>query len=199
MSDLILFDIDGTLFDPKLFGQQIRAEFIKILNIEEDELISANADYYANLETSTDFNPRDIVSFLSARYGVGKEPLDRIFWENTEIYKESFYPEVEEVLKKLSKNHTLGIFSQGNPDLQIRKLVAGGVRKYFKDEYMLIYTRKMTDEAIASLPRESTIIDNRHDVALKLTSFANVVWINRNSHEPDPEMKTIYSLSELIQ
>lgn len=196
---LILFDIDGTLFDPEKFGRLIRAEFTKILKIEEEELIRANADYYAALETTTDFNPREIVSFLATRFKVSRDPLDQIFWENDEIYSGALYHEADHVLKKLSEKNTLGIFSQGNEELQARKLKGTGIKKYFRDENVYIYSRKLTDEAIELLPRDATVIDNHHDVAITLKKFVNVVWINRKSEESDPQVRTIHSLEELVQ
>lgn len=198
MGDLVFFDIDGTLFDPQKFGQQIRAEFIKILNISEEELIRANADYYAKLEESTDFDPRDLVSFISSRFNHPREKLDSVFWENDTIYRESFFPETEDVVSKLSKNHTLGIFSQGNEELQIRKLTAGGLIKFFHEENIILRPRKLLDESIALLPRDATVIDNKHDVVTILASFVNVIWVNRRTEDSDLNIQTIHSLRELI-
>ena len=198
MSGLILFDIDGVLFDPEKFGKLIRAEFVKVLNISEEELIRANADYYSELESSTDFDPHDIAAYIAARFKTEPEVLDRVFWENDEIYKGSIFQDVEESLKKLSHSHILGIFSQGNEDLQKRKLEAGGVKKYFKDDQVFIQTRKLSDEAIELLPREATVIDNKHDVVSALSKFVNVIWLNRKTEDSDPQIKTIHSLRELI-
>lgn len=198
MSDLILFDIDGVLFDPEKFGRLIRAEFTQILNISEEELIRSNADYYAKLESTADFDPRQITSHLAGEFNGISEALDRVFWENDKIYKESLYPEVEEVLKKLSQNHTLGIFSQGNDALQARKLDAGGIKKYFDKEKIMISSRKLSDAPIALLPREATVIDNKHDVVRELSKFVAVIWLNRKTEDSDPQIKTIHNLSELL-
>src|SRR3990167_4227672 len=121
MGNPILFDIDGTLFNPQRFGQLIRAEFVKILNIEEEELIRANADYYSKLETTTDFRPREIAAYIAARFKCDQPFLDKVFWENNNIYKDSVFDDVAEALRKLSGVNTLGIFSEGNEEFQMRK------------------------------------------------------------------------------
>lgn len=198
MGNPVLFDIDGVLFDPDKFGKLIRSRFVKILGISEEELISANADYYSGLEERTDFDPREITAYLSERFGKDVASLDRIFWEEEKIYQESLYSETKEVLEKLKEQKTLGIFSQGNEELQNRKLDASKLRSNFSPDHVFILRRKLSDEAIDLLPRDATFIDNKHDVVEALRKFVDVIWINRKSDESDPEIKTIHSLTELI-
>jgi FMN phosphatase YigB (HAD superfamily) len=196
--DLVLFDIDGVLFDPERFGREIRARFVKILGTSEEELISANADYYSTLSERTDFDPRGITTYLSDRFGKDTASLDRVFWEEEKIYQESLYPETQEVLEKLKEQKTLGVFSQGNEELQNRKLDAAKLRQYFSPEYIFIHRRKLSDQAIELLPRDATFIDNKHDIVEALQKFVDVIWLNRKSNESDPSIKTIHTLTQLI-
>ena len=198
MQNLVLFDIDGVLFDPERFGKLLRSRFVKILGISNEELISANADYYSKLSERTDFDPREMTAYLSDRYGKDVAALDHVFWEEEDLYQDSLYPETREVIEKLKEQKTLGIFSQGNEELQNRKLDAGKIRKYFSPEYTFILRRKLSDDSIELLPREATFIDNKHDVVGALQKFVDVIWINRKSEESDPAIKTIHSLIELI-
>lgn len=196
--DIILFDIDGVLFDTEKFGKLLRSKFVRILGVAEEELIRANADYYSKLSERTDFDPHGITAYLSERFGKDVAGLDHIFWEEEELYKESLYPETREALEKLKRQKILGIFSQGNEDLQNRKLDASNLRDYFSPEYIFILRRKLSDEAIELLPRDATFVDNKHDVVEALKKFVDVIWINRKSEESDPAIKTIHSLAELI-
>ncbi|MBI4092228.1 MAG: HAD family hydrolase [Candidatus Levybacteria bacterium] len=198
MQNLVLFDIDGVLFDPERFGKLLRSKFVKTLGISEEELISANADYYSKLSERTDFDPRGITAYLSDRYGKDVVKLDHVFWEEEDLYQESLYPETREVLKRLKDQKTLGIFSQGNEELQNRKLDAARLRDYFSPEYVFIHKRKLSDEAIELLPREATFVDNKHNVVEALQKFVDVIWINRKSDESDPQIKTIHSLREIL-
>ena len=198
MQNLVLFDIDGVLFDTEHFGKLLRSRFVKILGIDEEELISANADYYSKLSERTDFDPRGITAYLSERFGKDVVSLDLVFWKEEHLYQESLFPETLEVLEKLKGQKTLGIFSQGNEELQNRKLDAARLRDYFSPEYVFIHKRKLSDDAIELLPREATFVDNKHDVVEALQKFVDVIWINRKSEESDPKIKTIHSLQELI-
>jgi len=198
MGNLLLLDIDGTLFDAEEFGRLIRKSFIKILNIDEEELISANADYYSELESPSDFDPRGISEFLAARYNYEKAALDRVFWEEDEIFKNSLFEESINVVGALSKTRTLGVFSQGNEDLQKRKITASGLEKYFNSDYMFFHRRKTSDDAIELLPKESTVVDDNHDVVTKIGPFVKAIWINRRTEDNDPKIKTIHNLKELL-
>lgn len=194
---LILFDIDGTLFDPEKFGKLIRAEFVKTLSITEEDLIHANADYYAGLESSADFNPRDMSNHLALRFAGDAELLNRIFWENDDIYINSVYDDVEECLKRVSQGNTLGIFSQGNLELQRRKLEATELVKYFDTSAIMIHPRKLTDPILDSLPSTAVLVDNDHATVQAIWGFLKTVWLNRKTNDVDPDVETIHSLSEL--
>ncbi len=195
---MIFLDIDGTLFNPELFGKLIRDRFVNILNTSEEELMKVIADYYANLETTTDFNPREITVFIAQRYGSERDQLDAVFWEDNDIYRSSLYPEVESTLGILSKNEKLGIFSQGNEDLQRRKLIATGIVKYIDPEEIIIHRRKTSDEVLALLPHDAVVVDDNHDVAITLAPLTQSIWINRRSDENDSKVKTIHALNELL-
>jgi hypothetical protein len=129
---------------------------------------------------------------------VDKSSLDAVFWQNDSIYKEAIFQDAEEVLNKLSQDKNLGIFSQGNPELQTRKLEAGGIEKFFNKELIFIRERKLSEEATALLNSEATVIDNKHDVVATLSKFVNVIWLNRKTEDNDPQIKTIHTLKELI-
>jgi FMN phosphatase YigB (HAD superfamily) len=199
MSGLYLLDIDGTLFDPDLFGKLIRSEFIKILSTSEEDLMTVIADYYANLELPSDFDPREITKFIAARYQTDPALLDRVFWEGNEIYIKCLYPEAVEVLKKLVKENTLGIFSQGNDELQRRKIKAIDIEKFLNLERIYIFRRKDSDAAISELPRDAIVIDDNHDVVQKIKPYVTAVWINRRNNDVAVGARTIHNLSELVK
>lgn len=198
MGKLILFDIDGTLFNPENFGRLIRAEFTKILNTTEEELMRANADYYAKLESTTDFNPHDMAAHIALVFGADSDVLDRVFWENTDIYKQSVYEDVPKSLARLSLVSTLGIFSQGNVELQNRKIDCADIRKYLSGENIYIHARKLNDEVLADIPRGAVIVDDNHEVVVKMASVTEAIWINRKTSDNDSSIRTIHSLNELV-
>src|SRR3990167_9237571 len=183
MGQILLFDIDGTLFDAEKFGKLTREEFLRILNIDEENLMRTIADYYSSLEASTDINPK---------------LLDKLFWEEDKHYQESLFPETLSVLQQLSEKKTLGIFSQGLEDFQLHKLEASGIRDFFNKAFIFVRRRKSLEDATGDLPKGATVIDNNHQVVLKFSPVVNTIWINRKSQDSDPQIKTIHSLEELI-
>ena len=197
MADLVLFDIDGTLFDPRKFGVLYRAELIKILGIEEDALSAAIADYYATLETTTDFDPHGLAAYLASRFSVDKEKIDGAIW-NKSHFKEAVFEDALPTVQALSKSKTLGIFSQGFVEFQKYKLENTGLLKYFDPEQIFIHKRKADDTSLAAIPKDATVIEDKHDVAETLSSICSVVWINRRTPDADPKLRTIHSLSELV-
>lgn len=197
MKDLILFDIDGTLFDPSRYGQLYRADLIDVLGIDEETLSAAIADYYSTLETTTDFNPHAISTYLAQRFSTDKKIIDDVIW-NKKYFEEAIFEDALLVVKALSADKTLGIFSQGFEEFQRYKLEKTGLLQYFDPEYIFIHRRKASDEALASIPREATIIEDKHDVVEVLAKHCTAIWINRRTPDADPNLQTIHSLSELI-
>ncbi|HVT00706.1 MAG TPA: HAD family hydrolase [Patescibacteria group bacterium] len=198
MDKLLLLDIDGTLFNPEQFGRLIRHEFVRILGVSEEEIVRANADYYATLPTTTDFNPRDIAQHIANAFSVDQAELDKVFWENEQIYKESLFPEVLDTLKKLSKTHTLGIFSQGNEELQTRKLNACDIAQFFDRNYLYIHKRKLEEEVLNQIPEAAIIVDDNHDWVKEINAKRGAIWLNRRTEDKDPSLTTIHLLSDLL-
>ncbi|KKQ94352.1 MAG: hypothetical protein UT20_C0039G0005 [Candidatus Levybacteria bacterium GW2011_GWA1_39_11] len=184
MGQILLFDIDGTLFDAEKFGKLTREEFLRILNIDEENLMRTIADYYSSLEASTDYNPREITVFMGEKYNIDPKLLDKLFWEEDKHYQESLFPETLSVLQQLSEKKTLGIFSQGLEDFQLHKLEASGIRDFFNKAFIFVRRRKSLEDATGDLPKGATVIDNNHQVVLKFSPVVNT--------------KTIHSLEELI-
>ena len=193
---IILFDIDGTLFDPKKFGQLYRAALAATLAISEENLASVIADYYSTLESSTDFDPNEFIKNVALRFGVDEKLVGDVFW-NKDFFMQSRFEEVEAVLKKLSSQNTLGIFSQGHKYYQEYKLEHTGLFKYFDPNIIFIYKRKMAGDAENAIPQGAIIIEDKHDVAKALSAKTKTIWINRMGGADDPEMDTIHSLEQL--
>jgi len=199
MSDIILLDIDGTVFDIEAFGRATREEFVKILKTPHDDLARAIADYYSELEDSTHFNARDISVFLANRYGVDAATLDVVFWEDDAIFESSLYEETIPVLERLAKKYTLGAFSQGFEELQSRKLKASGIEKYFSQEYMFLHREKTSDSVIESLPKNAIVIDDNHEVVKTIARHLSAFWINRKTADQDPLLQTVHTLTEFAE
>lgn len=193
---IMLFDIDGTLFDPKKFGSLYRADLAAKFGVAEDNLYSTIADYYSTLETSTDLDPNQLISYLASKFSVDEKEIADIFW-NPKHFDESRFDDAKDTLKRLSQHYSLGVFSQGLRYYQEYKLEHSGLLKYFNSSLIFVYKRKMAQEASAVIPKGSIIVEDKHDVALHLSKLTKTIWLNRQNDEKDFAMETIHSLRDL--
>lgn len=209
MKQIILFDIDYTLFDSdKIKGniEKITCEFFKIQRKVYDEVYIR---YKASLQSSTDFNPESYCKFLTKKFKKESNGLLESFYTTGEVYKNTLYSDTSEDLKELSKNYKLGIFSEGISRYQISKLKFCNLLPYFEKRCLYFFRRKMTGNSIKKLPVKSIVVDDKKEVVETLidNGFA-AIWLNRknlinvrnipeiSSLEQLPEfLKILYSLS----
>lgn len=143
--------------------------------------------------------------------------IDRTLFD-TDLFKESglmthsVYEEVLEVLEALSQDALLGVFSQGQLDLQITKLIKTGIHNRFHKKHMHIVTDKT--EAMPAVFEKYKhyrvfFVDDKltalHE-AKKLYPWLFTIWMKRGKYalaqKPiegfDPEA-TITDLREVVQ
>ena len=193
---IILFDIDGTLFDSRGFGMMVFPKIVKLIGKEERIIKKASQEYFSKLESGTDFQPDDFLQHLSTRFSKDLKSLKSIF-NNKNFYRKSLYEEVPKVLKRLIKNFTLGIYSEGFIEFQKKKLIYSGIFSYFDSKFIYISRRKLKDINKDSLPKRCYIVDNSIEVVKKLAHRYNSIWINRENKQ-DSYSPTITSLDQLI-
>jgi FMN phosphatase YigB (HAD superfamily) len=199
MSQVIYFDIDRTLYDAVQFKADVKQQICSELNIEDAVFDDATIRYMVHLEETNDLNPEEYLTFLAENLQVDKEALFRIYFAD-QHFKNALYDDVEEVLQDLSKDYTLGIFSQGFTHFQMRKLEVTGIIKYFNPEHIRIERRKCTPETFKKMSRDGAIIDDKPEVIefVKFNSDFTPIWINRVSTYDLPEVQTIHNLRDLV-
>ena len=143
--------------------------------------------------------------------------IDRTLFD-TEVFKESglqthvIYEEVLDVLEELSREALLGIFSQGQLDLQTTKLVKTGIHGHFLKKYMHIVADKT--EAMPAVfeqyrGKRVFFVDDKLTAlyeAKKLYSWLFTIWVKRGKYaeatkpiegfEPDV---TVYDLRNIVK
>lgn len=78
--------------------------------------------------------------------------FDTDFFKKTNLRKHLVYDEVDDVLNRLSKIAKLGIFSEGELNLQKTKLLRTDIHKYFSKEHIHIVAKK--DETLEGILRK---------------------------------------------
>lgn len=196
-TDVIFFDLDGTLFNSKKFAQEVSAMFAKHLHLPLQEINKSLADYIATLESRTDFNPKDYIEYLHTRYPFNKQELLDTFYNTKLLYENSVYPEVYEILRVLSAKKKIGLYSEGNHDLQMHKITNTSIAKYLDPEMVFIFRRKLAEEALQKLPQICTIIDDKPVVVEHLANQHTMILLNRASEDTHAYIPTIHTLNEL--
>lgn len=199
MSQIILFDIDKTIFGSNSLSQYFAVEVSKRAKMDIGKVTEIMSTYRSTLESYTDFNPTDFLNHFADSSKEDIDLLKKIFY-NKRIYKQSLYPETKFILKKLKQNFKLGIFSEGFTDYQMSKLTNSEIIDFFNSEYIFIKRRKLNENVLNELPKNSIIIDDKEEVVEKLfsTQKFNPIWINRKDKRKKENIRTIKNLKELL-
>lgn len=179
---LVLFDLDGTLFDTHLFTTLLQDKISKLLDIPLIDIQKSYQQYKSTLVIGSDFNYDEFIKVLSVKFSVSPNTLKSILWQIISD-NDLLFPDVKPTLTKLSKlKFKLGIFSEGFIDTQYFKLNNQRLIEYFLPEYIYVYRRKTSLDSFNSLPSKTTIVDDKVDIIKALTPLSHVlpIYINRN-------------------
>ncbi len=160
---IIFFDIDSTLIDTKwLITERVLPAMATAAAVGDDTFQALVDRYYQTLEDSTDFNPWDLIAFISTHSATDRKKLEAAYFDPVH-FQAALYDDVVPTLEKLSSDpeYTLGLYSQGYREYQLQKLELGGVKKYFPDEDLqIIARRKSATDVLERIPEGSVVIDD---------------------------------------
>lgn len=140
--------------------------------------------------------------------------FDTALFKETNFTKYSLYEEVPSVLEILSKNLELGIFSQGDRDMQNLKLKETKIDRFFQKEYIYIESEK--EEKIKTIVNKYKntqlfVADdklNMLSLIKKEDSGIFTIWIKRGVYAqnqkpipyftPDATMLTLSGITRVI-
>lgn len=197
---IIFFDIDDTLIDSSnKLGPLFYLRIADQIGISVEKIIEIKNKYRLTLEKGSDYWPSDLLNFICGEVNMDSEKMLDPF-NAIEIYKESVFPEIHKTLEKLSKNYTLGIFSEGFEEYQLKKIGLSGLIKYFDKKWIFVERRKLSVKSISKIPAEATVIDDKKEVIEQLKSLRSdlkLVWINRNDSDILDGITTIKNLDDL--
>jgi len=222
----IIFDIDDTLFDrKKAIGEVIRGVIKKLpelfYGIKEEKMIEAfrKADRKGLDAFNKGVKGLDVRNNRS-KWFLEELELDTGFSDRiTELYIEA-YPSVsasvknaKQVVEKLSKEFSLGVISNGFPDIQYNKLKALQMEELFQvillseeigirkpDEGIFRKAAELLNRKAQDCLFVGDSIDT--DILGAKRSGMKACWFNRDGKDPiQEEVKPdfeIHSLSELL-
>lgn len=199
MKPVILFDIDGTLFNTRnCFGELVTPLLAEALGVENEDVQQVTDDYKASLAKYSDFDPIRYLDWLHEEYGGDRAQLEKLYFK-PEFYQRAVFADVIPTLEQLKDTHTLGIYSEGFEFFQRQKLELSGLAPWFDPDFTYILHRKLEPEILEKVP-ESIIVDDREDVVSELLIFTHInpIWINRKDSIDHPDASTIHSLDQII-
>lgn len=137
--------------------------------------------------------------------------FDTDFFKKTNLRKHLVYDEVDDVLSRLSKIAKLGIFSEGDLNLQKTKLLRTDIHKYFSKEHIHIVPKKdETIEGILQKYKNTTVflVDDKLTIlhqAKTIRPSLFTIWVKRGKYAKNQKPvkgfvpdAIIESLNELI-
>lgn len=195
---LVLFDIDGTLFDTTRMGTLTRAALAETLAITPEDIASVWSEYVATLPERTDFIPEEFLRLLSQAYQTSLSQLEAVFFA-PEHFQPAIFPEVIEVLATLrNEGHQQGLYSQGHRPWQEHKLQSGNALAFFDPAHQYILKRKMDPQVITELPAGTVIVDDKPAVTDFLAQFPHIIALLIAREPQTPTEGTLKNLTELL-
>ena len=196
---IILFDIDKTVFDTRASGKKYGQKLAERCHVGEEKIKESVESYRSQLESSTDFDPDELLARIETEYGVEKGNLEQVLFDQSNFI---LFPESGAVLEKLAKTSILGLFSEGRQQWQKKKMELTGIARFFDPKYVIVERRKMNEESIKKIPQGSTVIDDKRVVIERLKQLRpdlNLIWINRENEEKIEGVTNIKSLKDLLK
>ena len=78
---IILFDIDKTVFDTRASGKKYGQKLAERCHVGEEKIKESVESYRSQLESSTDFDPDELLARIETEYGVEKGNLEQVLFE----------------------------------------------------------------------------------------------------------------------
>lgn len=193
---ILLFDIDYTLFNTDIFRSTSLMEIAARCNLDEDAVRRFYAEYRKGTQGPMGINMKHFTTHIGNAFNLSPDFLFSIVMDTEKLYLDSLYPDTVSTLTLLSKEYTLGIFSQGYREFQENKLKQCGIMYYFKKEYIFIFPDKTVTSELKILPHNAVIIEDRLPVVQAIQPPLRVIHINRKE-EVSTHTHAIANLSEL--
>lgn len=167
MKKVIFFDLDYTLYDSQAFIEGKIDAYTQRFGLDkafveekEQETAEEILAHYGK------FIHEEYAKTLAQRLGIPKrwKQILEISFEET-LHNEALYAESKTVLEKLKRDFELGLFSQGDLDLQRAKLEKTGLQNYFNADMVLIFGEKTSKiPEIAQKYQVFAVLDDKPEV-----------------------------------
>lgn len=202
MKKVILLDIDRTIFDTSKLTESLISGISEIIgDVGLKKLREAKDNFIASLSADREFDPEKFTKFLCDKFNFERQDLllDVFYSErNRHWYKDFVFPETFIVLKRLTNKYRLGVFSEGTKKFQNYKYNSMGISGLLDKELIFILGYKTNLEALAKIPSDSVVVDDKESVCEYLSNNGiKTIWLNKKDDRISDKFQTIHNLLEL--
>lgn len=200
----ILFDVDRTLFDTAKFVSLFLGEISLSLGVSRAEVEKVYSNYWNEFEI-TDHLPQNFSKYIVKWLQVEGFSADAIkhlvldIFNREDLYRDSVFEEASGVISSMqNKGWRVGLFTEGNIDFQNAKLTYSELRKLIPGEMIFIFEEKTAPTALAVLPKECVLVDDKLGVVTTMISKGyRAVWLNSQKQVGPAQVPQVSSLLQL--
>ena len=202
---IILFDIDGTLFDSSSFINDFYKNISAKFNLVSDDIATMQKFYEENKKKNGYFLPGIFLDKIAHNFpSLDLGLLNKIFW-NIDLFEENMYKDTS-LIRDLSKVAVIGIFSKGDSDFQKQKLTFFG--DLLDGDNVHVFPNKI-DKVSEVLRRyedfQTYLIDDQNEVLIKAKELfpdTYTILIDRNNSKKKAKntikIKSLNDLKSII-
>lgn len=212
--DTVLFDLDDTICNYRRDGAEVLAHAFDEVGAEPYFTIGEYLDRIRTMEAdAATFAELREACFVELTQQAGHNPavgreLARAYGDERDQTNVAFCPGARRAVESLADRYSLGLVTNGGPDIQVPKLESLGIDDTFDAVVFAGYdTAAKPDPApfrralstVGSTPERAVHVGNSiaSDVAGAKRAGLRAVWID-DGRDPDPEPDyTVDSLEEL--
>jgi len=212
--NIILFDIDHTLFDASLYRQLMFNLITDYIEFEDLELLrqSLEAIYFSHREKIGYFDLEIMLEELAKELDINinvTELFEAVLMDEAS-YEKAVFDETVEVLQEISKNKNfrIGIFSGGREEHQLKKIEK--FKHFFHEEH--IHILRMKDKDLPEIMKQYEhdtlyLIDDILQILYNAKKFhpnITVIWMKRGRLADQQKIEgfepeyTVTNLRELL-
>lgn len=201
MDKIIFFDIDGTLFNPKLFLENFYVKLSEKFVLGNEFHDKLQAIYEQTRNEKGHFIPSFFLEKIIENFPqINIDGLKKIFWD-IDLFKKSMYKDTSALID-LSKLASIGIFSKGEGEFQKNKL--SSIKNLLDDKNIYIFPDKIkeingvfgkyTDYKVFFVDNDIDVIEK----AKSLTSNVFAILIDRsNNYVDNTSVTRVESLNQI--
>jgi phosphoglycolate phosphatase-like HAD superfamily hydrolase len=136
---IILFDIDGTIFDAKKFFNDFYEKIAQRFSLNNKDVADLKVLYQNIKEKKGFFDPQTFLIEVSSRYAIKLGALEKLLWIESNFQQYLLID--EKYFKKVQEKAIIGIFSKGEINFQKKKIEL--LKDFIGPQHMHIFENKI--------------------------------------------------------